>query len=280
MEPKTTESGTTESGTTGATPGVAPIASTPALAFEDFDDYGEEDENAPLTGSRGNLPKASSGPRSFWQLGYYQSFFNVETDDVLDRLRCALLAYKGQTIFDKNTDADLYGPFWITATVALTLFVVSNIAGFIHAWLQSADDEATPWLYDFSVLFSSFSTMLSYTIGASTVLWMMLRWRGQPCKLVDLVCIYGYAGTIWLPMTLLCIVPISWLRWLVVVLSFAYSSYFIFKNIQLHLQLPLQPDYAMPTDSLAQLCVVAAVGHMAFGLVFKLVFFKELVHAI
>ena len=131
MEPKTTESGTTESGTTGATPGVAPIASTPALAFEDFDDYGEEDENAPLTGceppvrraplrpvpaepwpcarcaARGNLPKASSGPRSFWQLGYYQSFFNVETDDVLDRLRCALLAYKGQTIFDKNTDADL-----------------------------------------------------------------------------------------------------------------------------------------------------------------------------
>ena len=42
-----------------------------------------------------------------------------------------MLAYKGQTIFDQNTQADLYGPFWIPATVSLTLFVVSNVAGFM-----------------------------------------------------------------------------------------------------------------------------------------------------
>lgn len=247
------------------------------MEFEDFgeDDYGVG-ERAPLAG--GNLPATTSpgGSSHCWQLGYYQAYFNVEEQDVIARLKCALTPFKGHTIFDTHTEPDLYGPFWIPATVSLTLFVVSNIAGFVSAWLGSGDEEGTPWVYDFGVLASSFSTMLTYVVGAPALLWLALKWRGQPCRMVDLVCIYGYSGTIWLPMTLLCIVPISWLRWTIVLASFAYSSYFLFKNVQLHLQLPLQPDYALPKDKITQVCALAVVGHMGFGLVFKFVFFQEL----
>ena len=262
----------------------APVeAKDEALNMDEFEDFGDGDyndgEHAPLTGSAGNLPTASSSggsSRHCWQLGYYQTYFNIEEQDVVARLKCALMAYRGTTIFDTHTEPDLYGPFWIPATVSLTLFVVSNIAGFVSAWLRSGDEEGTPWVYDFGVLASSFSTMLSYVVGAPTVLWLALKWLGQPCRVVDLICIYGYSGAIWLPMTLMCIVPISWLRWIIVLVAFAYSSYFLFKNIQLHLQLPLQPDYALPKDKITQLCALAIVGHMSFGLVFKFVFFQEL----
>jgi hypothetical protein len=40
--------------------------------------------------------------------------------------------------------------------------------------------------------------------------------------------------------------------WLVVVVSFAYSAFFLFKNIQLHLQLPLQPDYKLPENAVVR----------------------------
>ena len=52
-------------------------------------------------------PKLSSAAAHCWNIGYYQPYFNVESADVLSRLHCAMVAYKGQTIFDQNTEADL-----------------------------------------------------------------------------------------------------------------------------------------------------------------------------
>ena len=63
--------------------------------------------------------------------------------------------------------------------MSLTLFVVSNIAGFLTAWLAPAADGRHVWVYDFAVLFSSFSTMLGYVVGAAALLWFALKWLGQ-----------------------------------------------------------------------------------------------------
>lgn len=204
-------------------------------------------------------------------VAYYQPYFNVETADVVARLRCALLAYQGKTIFDENTDADLYGPLWISATVALTLFTVANLSGFIAAWLNPTH---AAWSYDFGLLFSAFSILFGYVVGGATLLWGAFRWRGhQQCKLADLVCIYGYAGTVWLPMTLLCIIPIDTVRWVIVAASSGYSTFFLNMNLQIHLKLPLPSGVSIPTDQLAQLAVAASVAHFLFGLIFKRYFF-------
>lgn len=246
------------------------------LDFEDFDDFGE---TRPLTGSGGVGSKGPGGLSSVFpacaclrclDIAYYQQYFNVETDDVVARLRCALLAYKGDTIFDQHTEADLYGPLWISATVALTLFSVSNLSKFLEAWLH---DEAG-WTYDFSLLFSAFSILFGYVVGGASLLWGAFRWRGhQECKLADLLCIYGYAGTVWMPMTLLCIIPVDAVRWASVVLASGYSTFFLNNNLKIHLKLPLPSGLAIPTDQLAQLAVAASSVHFLFGLVFKRYFF-------
>jgi hypothetical protein len=157
-------------------------------------------------------------------VAYYQPYFNVDTEDVAMRLTCAVKAYQGKTLFDTHHDADLYGPFWISVTLALTLFVVSNLASFM-----SHPASGPEWMYDFSLLASGFSVILGYFVGASAILWAsvrgncitsslpststclitpsfvtyvvpQLRWRSLPGKLTDLVCIYGYSATIWVPM--------------------------------------------------------------------------------
>lgn len=245
------------------------------MNFEDFDDFGE---TRPLTGSGGVNPKSSAGSSGIFpafmcfrclDIAYYQPYFNVETADVMARLRCALLAYRGGTIFDQNTEADLYGPLWISATVALTLFSVSNLSSFMEAWLH----ETAGWTYDFSLLFSAFSILFGYVVGGSSLLWAAFRWRGHHCKLADLLCIYGYAGTVWLPMTLLCIIPIDAVRWASVVLASGYSTFFLNTNLKVHLNLPLPSGMSIPTDQMAQLAVMACAVHFLFGLVFKRYFF-------
>lgn len=247
------------------------------LDFEDFDDFGE---TRPLTGSSGaGTTKKSGGMGGLFpacpcfrclDIAYYQPYFNVETEDVVARLRCALLAYKGGTLFDQHTEADLYGPLWVSATVALTLFSVSNLSGFMEAWLH----ESPGWTYDFSLLFKAFSILFGYVVGGAGLLWGAFRWRGhQGCKLVDLLCIYGYAGTVWLPMTLLCIIPVDAVRWATVVLASGYSTFFLNTNLRIHLNLPLPSGMSIPTDESAQLAVAASAVHFLFGLVFKRYFF-------
>lgn len=261
-----------------ATPEYEPENTANGLDFEDFDD--DFGETRPLTGSGSGVRSATSGGLSSifpafaclrcLDIAYYQQYFNVETGDVVARVRCALLAYKGGTIFDQHTQADLYGPLWISATVALTLFSVSNLSAFMEAWLH----DTAGWTYDFSLLFSAFSILFGYVVGGASLLWGALRWRGhQECKLADLLCIYGYAGTVWMPMTLLCIIPVDAVRWATVVLASGYSTFFLNTNLRIHLKLPLPTGMAIPTDHLAQLAVAASAVHFLFGLVFKRYFF-------
>ena len=260
-----------------AAPEYEPENTSNGLDFEEFDD--DFGETRPLTGSGGVRSAASGGLSSVFpacvclrclDIAYYQQYFNVETDDVVARLWCALLAYKGGTIFDQHTQADLYGPLWISATVALTLFSVSNLSAFMEAWLH----DTAGWTYDFSLLFSAFSILFGYVVGGAGLLWAAFRWRGhQECKLADLLCIYGYAGTVWTPMTLLCIIPMDAVRWATVVLASGYSTFFLNTNLRIHLKLPLPTGMAIPADQLAQLAVAASAVHFLFGLVFKRYFF-------
>ena len=108
-----------------------------------------------------------------WHVAYYQPYFHVDTEDVVNRLRCALMAYKGKTLFDTNQEADLYGPFWLSTTLALTLFVVSNLASFMSHPAESK----TEWVYDFSLLMSGFTIILGYFVGAAFLLYLAVRCR-------------------------------------------------------------------------------------------------------
>lgn len=64
----------------------------------------------------------------FYQLAYYQCYFDVKTMDVLLRLRKAIWPFctKSQ-LFEDEDKVDLYGPIWIM----ITLIVEIAIVGFI-----------------------------------------------------------------------------------------------------------------------------------------------------
>ena len=75
-------------------------------------------------------------------------------------------------------------------------------------------------------------------------------------------------------MAVLCIIPNSMLRWALVILCFGYSTFFLVKNLQVHLSLPLQE----PDGKTVTVAAAAAACHFLFGLVFKLYFFQAYTH--
>ncbi|KAM7287642.1 hypothetical protein ISCGN_031333 [Ixodes scapularis] len=93
----------TLTGATGALPGQA------YTSFSVMNDDDEESDEL-LNREKGD-PGGQKGP-SFWKFAYYQSLFDVTTDDVLRRLTwSALPQLKGPTYLEKHIqpNPDLYG---------------------------------------------------------------------------------------------------------------------------------------------------------------------------
>ncbi|EEC20346.1 conserved hypothetical protein, partial [Ixodes scapularis] len=130
----------TLTGATGALPGQA------YTSFSVMNDDDEESDEL-LNREKGD-PGGQKGP-SFWKFAYYQSLFDVTTDDVLRRLTwSALPQLKGPTYLEKHIqpNPDLYGPVWIGLTLIVTTSVSSNVAGY----LESAGQTKQFWHTDYT----------------------------------------------------------------------------------------------------------------------------------
>eukprot|EP00486_Rosalina_sp_Unknown_P006429 CAMPEP_0201578098 /NCGR_PEP_ID=MMETSP0190_2-20130828/24809_1 /ASSEMBLY_ACC=CAM_ASM_000263 /TAXON_ID=37353 /ORGANISM="Rosalina sp." /LENGTH=165 /DNA_ID=CAMNT_0048010897 /DNA_START=88 /DNA_END=582 /DNA_ORIENTATION=+ len=69
-----------------------------------------------------------------WNVQYYQPYFDLDTSDELIRIRKALLPFLAGEFYDKDLDEkpDLYGPFWITTTLAFLMAAMGNFAAYIN----------------------------------------------------------------------------------------------------------------------------------------------------
>ncbi|KAI9224403.1 hypothetical protein BC828DRAFT_402294 [Blastocladiella britannica] len=204
-----------------------------------------------------------------WQIEYYARWFDVDTGDVVHRMRLALYP---NTMFLNALliKQDLWGPFWIPTSLVFMLFVTSSIAHSIAAY--SAGKE---YIYDFTRLSAAVTTIYTYCFGPPALLYGIARYYGRNTSLIDLWGIYGYGVTMWLPTALLCIIPLDLMRWIIVILTTALTGMFLGRNI--HLQLceltPANPT-ALPASAVKLTLLGSAIAHGVFGLLLKLLFFS------
>ena len=65
-------------------------------------------------------------------------WFNVDTVDVLGRLRVSFWPFTAHSFFETIAEApDMYGPLWISATLVFVIGVASNMS----SWVAFAEDE-------------------------------------------------------------------------------------------------------------------------------------------
>ena len=59
-------------------------------------------------------------------------YFNVDTEDVVSRLKAACVPFKSRPFLEvAGRNPDLYGPFWLAATLVFVIGVTSNMAGWM-----------------------------------------------------------------------------------------------------------------------------------------------------
>ncbi|KZT50790.1 Yip1-domain-containing protein [Calocera cornea HHB12733] len=235
----------------------------PPLEFKSF--LGTTDEAAQpvqgATSSRRGYTTDRPVVSGFWQVEYYQKWFDVDTNTVLKR--CLMSMYPKDPHIMGPEGPDLYGPFWTLTTLILSLFVSSSLASSVSSYLSS---EATD--YNWTLLSVAVSLVYAYGLGLPVAVWAALTWLGvQECSVVECLSIWGYAMTVWIPTALLCIIPVPLLRWGLTLLAALISLAFIIRNVY--------PILATAEAKSVRLFVIVfVVIHLGVALSFKILFFS------
>jgi len=183
-------------------------------------------------GLEAQRPAASSGG-GFWTIKYYQPLFDVDTVQVLNRIKGSLLPRPKGAFFELvAANPDLYGPFWISTTLIFAMAITGNLASFF-AFHPTTENPV--WKYDFSRLTLAGTVVYSYVTVLPLVFWLLLRYFDASKKLVDVLCIYGYCLSVFIPVSIVCVLPSNLLRWLLVLISGGISGIFLLSNFHAHL---------------------------------------------
>jgi hypothetical protein len=196
---------------------------------------------------------AATTTSAFWTIEFYQPYFNVDTVQVLNRIWRTFIPIKTDFLEQIRTNPpDLWGPFWICTSLIVIIVITSNLAGLFNfnaAYAEFVREFTGPngtyienpfhipsktsieWTSDFSVVSVGSCVFYTYIGIAPLILWAMMRYKGIQVTIVETLCIYGYSMATILPFAILCIININWLRWIAIMISFAWSGIFVVANL-------------------------------------------------
>ncbi|XP_033056006.1 protein YIPF2 isoform X1 [Trachypithecus francoisi] len=199
-----------------------------AVAVGSGGSYGAEDEVEEESDNAALLQEQQQQQPGFWTFSYYQSFFDVDTSQVLNRIKGSLLPRPGHNFVRHHlrNRPDLYGPFWICATLAFVLAVTGNLT-LVLAQRRDPSIHYSPQFHKVTVAGIS---IYCYAWLVPLALWGFLRWRKGvrermgPYTFLETVCVYGYSLFVFIPMVVLWLIPVPWLQWLFGALALGLSA--------------------------------------------------------
>ena len=195
-----------------------------ALDIDDQDLAGSDDKTGLLDGEK------KPTTYNFWSMSFYSQFFDVDTSDVQQRLLWSILPRPSATSEFVRTkirpNPDLYGPFWVCVTLIFSVAISGNVASYLQAAL--VQDEAVrgfKWHYDFHKVTLAASAVFAYAwlvpAGLYATMWAQ---GGQTASIMELLCVYGYSLSIFIPVSVLWTIQSAVLQWTLVVVATVVSG--------------------------------------------------------
>lgn len=205
------------------------------LAFQDFSRSVPSDSDHPPKGIRANvydpdveIQQRSLGSNSWFSIDAYSLYFDVETKTVLERCWRTMCPKDDYVEVVLAGQPDLYGPFWLPTTLIFILFFASSLSGALTSYLHSQSYD-----YDFSKLSLAVGLVYVYALALPACIWAAMRyWAGVEGRTIpEVINLYGYGLTIFIPVALLSIPPFQFLRGLMALAAFGVSCGFLVRNL-------------------------------------------------
>ncbi|XP_074312301.1 uncharacterized protein LOC141647849 [Silene latifolia] len=172
----------------------------------------------------------SGGWFTAFSVATYKPYFDVDTSDVLERIKESLLPWKGTFTEMTSNNPDLYGPFWICTTL---IFIAASIGTFVS--YVTHKPQSKDWNYDISMVTWSAGLFYGYVTLVPLSLYVALKYFSAPSGFVQLLCLYGYSLFVFIPALCLSVVPLEVFRWVVTGVAGFMSASFVALNLKSHI---------------------------------------------
>lgn len=163
-----------------------------------------------------------------------------------------------------------YGPFWVASTLVFVSAVTGNCASYL-AWRRAhggdAASSASVWYGDINKVGGSMGLVYGYVGVIGLLVYCVLRYLKAGVPLAHVWCTYGYALAVFIPMAVVCVVPVDVVRWVVVGVATFTSGLFILGTLRAAV-IEAAGAKAVP------LFLGMAALHAGLGLALKLYFFR------
>jgi Yip1 domain len=136
-----------------------------------------------------------------------------------------------------NNKEDLYGPFWLSTTLILSIAVASNLSALVRSVTSQQDPVrghlSTLSAIDFRNMVHAASWIYTYIIAASVGIAAAKRYISDSSvsTVVYTVCVYGYATAPLIPAVWICAVGDNALSWFALSVVAALSAWTIVRNL-------------------------------------------------
>jgi hypothetical protein len=180
-------------------------------------------------GAAATSPGIFSRLCGWFSVEYYQPYFDVNSATVVERIKCAASPHKSD-IFESTpeTAPDLYGAIWIALTLVFLIAASSNLNSY---FVKSSSKE--PWERDYRLLTFASTTVFAYSFVVPAIMWGVSLYVGVDPRpsLARLVAIYGYCLIVFVPASLLCVIPAAALQWIAVIVAGLWSGVVLIRNL-------------------------------------------------
>lgn len=236
----------------------------PESAVDDNEEAGEE-------GASSQLLEKKAHP--VWSFDFYKELFDVDTHMVLNRIKGSVIPWPSSD-FSRNYiggKPDLYGPFWICATLVMTIAICGNLTTFF----SHINDQSYHYAPQFSLLTVAVLIVYGYTFVIPILIRLVffIAKVSTNSSYLDILCVYGYSTFIFIPLCFLLLIPnftdsnLCLVHWILVALTVCLSGAVIMMSLW-----PSLHNENRKLGLVLLICVFAL--HFAFALSFKLYFFS------
>lgn len=243
----------------------------PPLGASSSHQYQPVTSSAPPTdASQAKRPDPSTA--SIFSFAYYQAFFDVSTHDIRDRLLASLNPVGPPFFHNETMRADLYGPFWIITTVVFFVAVAAHFAEYLMGGVQNRE-------YDFEKISLAATMFYTSAVFFPIVVYFILSRLNASRPLINIVALYGYSFTAYIPASIICAIPSSAASWTAVSVAFFFSTIFLVRNIYSYiLAAPVPTGSNEEVEQHKKLGLLLVLGivavHFGIAVAVKLYFFK------
>ena len=154
---------------------------------------------------------------------WLKKYFQITSKDFFSRLVLSIIPFNTKFYSAIENNPDFYGPFWI-----YTLFIVLiSSCGSLTRTIQGKRDT------NFFQEFIPSAAFLIYFIGFGGPIFLSLLSKifGAKINIANVICVYGYSYSIFLPITIICSIPNSLLQWALLAYAIFSSTSLIIVNV-------------------------------------------------